>query len=273
MFAINDRSLVLRVLLSAFAASILAGIYAFTASPVYRSEVLVVPVDWERAGASIGTDGGIGGLASIAGLDLGRSNQSKVEAIATLKSHSFIADFVVDEDIRKVLYADAWDESSGSWDEEPTVNDATIHFLKQVMSVQEDRGTGLVTLRIDWQDPTVGAQWANQLVDRLNAAMRNRSTEIATASISFLEKELSTTSNADTIQSINRLLEQQIHRIMIANVLTEYAFRVIDPAVPSDLDDPVFPNKTLIILIGFLLGAILSAGLILLSKSFSIRIS
>jgi LPS O-antigen subunit length determinant protein (WzzB/FepE family) len=44
---------------------------------------------------------------------------------------------------------------------------------------------------------------------------------------------------------------------MLANVMPEYAFRVVDPALPPDLRDIVRPNKTFIVILGFLVGAMI----------------
>jgi uncharacterized protein involved in exopolysaccharide biosynthesis len=42
---------------------------------------------------------------------------------------------------------------------------------------------------------------------------------------------------------------------MLANVTEEYALRVIDRAMAPDRDDPIRPNKILLVVLGFLLGS------------------
>ena len=46
---------------------------------------------------------------------------------------------------------------------------------------------------------------------------------------------------------------------MLAAVTPEFAFRVIDRAVPSDKDDPHFPNKFLMLLAGPIVGFVIGA--------------
>ncbi len=250
---------------------ILAGVYSQFVVPVYRAEVLVLPVDWERAGSASELAGGLGSLASVAGFSLGGGSESKIEALATLRSRSFLTSFVEDHGIARLLYPKDWDRNTGSWIEEPTINDVIELFSEDVMTIKEDRSTGLVVVQIDWTDARLAAEWANLIVQQANEVMRKRSTDIATASISFLEKELESTSNLGTKQSINGLLEEQIHKIMIANVLVQYAFRVIDPAVPADADDPVFPKPLLMICAGIVLGFLVTICLFFIRGSVSIR--
>ena len=53
------------------------------------------------------------------------------------------------------------------------------------------------------------------------------------------------------------MIETRLTEQMLANVRKEFAFRVIDPAVPSDVDEPYRPKVLLNALAGALLGALL----------------
>ncbi len=151
-----------------------------------------------------------------------------------------------------------WDERAGKWKvsvkRQPTEADASKYFDRRVRSVTEDKKTGLITLRIVWRDREVAAAWANELVARLNSEMQHRAITQADASLGFLKKELEETNVVDTRVAINRLIENQINQRVLANVTAEYAFRVIDHALPADEDDVVRPKKFLMVLIGAFLG-------------------
>jgi uncharacterized protein involved in exopolysaccharide biosynthesis len=51
---------------------------------------------------------------------------------------------------------------------------------------------------------------------------------------------------------------------MLATIRDEYAFHVIDPAVPSDLDKRVQPTRTVMVVAGGVLGVILGLIFVLL---------
>ncbi len=99
-------------------------------------------------------------------------------------------------------------------------------------SVSKDKQTGLITLAIEWRDPVQAASWANELVARLNAEMRARAIARTSASIDYLQKELANTSEVETKRAMDRVMEAQINKRMLATVTEEYALRVVDRALP-----------------------------------------
>jgi uncharacterized protein involved in exopolysaccharide biosynthesis len=109
---------------------------------------------------------------------------------------------------------------------------------------------------VEWRDPVLAADWVNDLVGRLNAEMRSRAIAATEASVGYLEKELATTSTIETKQAIARLMEAQINQKMLANVTQEYAFRIVDRALPPDPKDVVWPNKLLLVALGPIVGLI-----------------
>jgi LPS O-antigen subunit length determinant protein (WzzB/FepE family) len=72
----------------------------------------------------------------------------------------------------------------------------------------------------------------------------------------FLEKELQSSSTVEARDAISRLIEAQVKERMLANVTPDYSFRVVDKAIPADRDDPVKPQKALLIAVGVLLGLV-----------------
>jgi uncharacterized protein involved in exopolysaccharide biosynthesis len=55
---------------------------------------------------------------------------------------------------------------------------------------------------------------------------------------------------------INRLMEAEINRRMLANVTQEYAFRIVDRALVPDKADIVRPRKTVLLIGGPVLGLV-----------------
>lgn len=240
-----------------------AVVYALLATEWYRADVLLAPVE-ERSAPSIG--GQLGGLAALAGVTV--ESGDSVEAVATLESRDFIRSFIEDFDLLPILFADRWDSESKRWlveeqDDEPDIRDAVTHFLQNVLDVEEDRQTGLVTLTIDWVDPVLAADWADTLVRRLNARLRERALREAEANVEYLQGELLQTSVVTLQQSISRLLESELQKLMLARGNEEFAFRIIDGAVPPK--DPVRPKRVLVVAIGVLVGGMLGVFFVFLA--------
>lgn len=274
---VEDEALDVRALLAKLAtrrwfilASTLGFCAAFTAAaflmtPVYRSTTILVPVTENRTSGMLGSAlGQLGGLASIAGLNLTGQGSETEEALAVLHSRQFTEAFIKDYNLLPKLYSKRWDAVNHKWkgdpDKVPTLGKAYKRFDKDVRSVIQDKKTNLVTLQIDWKDRNEAADWANELVRRLNEEMRARAIAKADASTGYLDKELAATTTTAARDAIGRLLETQIKQRMLANVTQEYAFRVVDRALPADRDDPVSPQKGLLFVVGLLIGAAVGIG-------------
>lgn len=244
---------------STIVCTLLLTAYAFLATPIYRSTVMLVPSSIERSGGTLGsTLGQLGSLAAIAGINVGTGDAETEEALAVLRSRGFTEKFILDKNLMPVIFSDAWDSSGGKWKvakaDEPTAAKAYKFFDKSIRTITEDKKTGLITLQIDWRDRYQAADWVNELVTRINSEMRSRAVVKADAAVGFLEKELKSTADIGTRDAINRLIEAQIKQRMLANVTESYVLRPIDWAKPSDMDDRIFPKKRLLIIAGLFTG-------------------
>lgn len=230
--------------------------YALLATEWYRAEVLLAPAE-ERSVQGLG--GQLGGLAALAGVSVGGGGSA--EPVAVLKSREFARAFIEDFDLVPVFFHEEWDEAGGTWlgddpDEWPEIRDAIEHFHEKVLKVTEARDSGLVTLAIEWTDPEAAAAWASELVFRLNKRMRAHALKEAETNVAFLQMELGQTSVVTLQQSIGRLLESELQKLMLARGNEEFAFRVIDPAFPPK--ERVWPRRALIMFLGTMVGGMLS---------------
>ncbi|MCC5873601.1 MAG: hypothetical protein JJU22_14465 [Gammaproteobacteria bacterium] len=233
-----------------------AVIYALTATEWYRAEVLLVPAE-ERS--SQGLSGQLGGLAGLAGISVGGG--SSAEALAILRSRQFLSRFIEDLDLLPVLLAERWDAEAGRWiveagEDAPDIRDAVRFMQDNVLSAREDSQTRLVTVAVEWTDPELATLWANALVERLNDRMRQQALVEAEANVAYLQEQLGATTLVTLQQTIGRLLENEMQKLMLARGNEQFAFRVLDPAeVPKRR---ARPNRTLIVALAVVLGGMLS---------------
>lgn len=241
--------------------------FAFLATPVYRAETLLVPV--ENSDKTTSPLLQLGALENLAGIGAGGAS---AEALAALGSRVFTDAFIREEKLMPVLFSERWDGTRGAWktgEEIPTAWDAYQTFNRKVRFVSKDVKTGLVTLAIEWRDPELAAQWANRLVQRINAERRAEAIREAETSITYLKEQLAETSLVEMQQAIYQLIEAKIKKIMVAKSLDEYAFKVIDPAVPPQ--EIASPRRVPLILLGLLFGLIVSALVVLVRARISGR--
>lgn len=241
--------------------------------PVYRSRIVLSPNIDSMNGAGLGDlMGQFGGLASLAGIRVPGGGDKQV-AIEHLRSRGLVAQFISDENLLPVLFDEAWDASANRWkvpaDKMPTLNDGVELFVTRIRRVQEDRGSGMVVLTIDWKDREESARWATELVIRTNRNLRDIAVREAESSIEYLKKNVENQEVVPVRETMSRLIESQTRTIVLAHAREQFAFRVVDPAVVSDADDFVSPNRPLLVVLGLLLGSMLGLALALVRSAAS----
>ncbi len=99
----------------AFAAAVMAVIVVLFLPNIYRAEALLAPNNQEAAGGLSALAAQYGGLANLAGLDIGGSQTDQIElGLEVLKSRKFISEFIQRHDILVPLVAArGWNSGSG----------------------------------------------------------------------------------------------------------------------------------------------------------------
>ena len=230
-------------------------IYALVAPQWYRADVVMVPADQKSMSNAFGQ---LGGLASLAGVSL--PSGSNTEPLAVLRSQGFSRGFIENRELTKTIL-DGFGESS----EERDVRDALKLFDTKVRSVVEEKKAGTVTLSIIWRDPVVAADWANSMVRMLNDRQRKKALDEAERNVTYLQKEIANTSVISLQQSLGRVLETEMQKLLLARGNEEFAYKIIDPAVASK--ERFAPRRSVIAVLSFLAG-ILFASMLTLTRHF-----
>jgi len=263
-------------------------IYALSLPNIYKAEATLAPTEEASGGGLASMAGQLGGLASLAGVNLGKSGTDKTTmAIEVLKSRAFLTDFVKKYDILPDLMAvESWSPSKGLAHNKEVYNSETKEWVRDVeppkqpeptsweyvktfreqMTVNRDQETGLVNVTVNHQSPEIAKQWVEWLVTEVNNHMRQRDIEEARRSLEYLNNELQDTSLSNMQQVFYQLIEKQTQTIMLANVRPEYIFQTLDPAVVPE--QKAKPSRALICIIGTFLGGFLSVGFVLIRNVF-----
>ena len=241
-----------RFLLAAVAGvfGIAAVVYALLLTPVYRAEVVVTPVaSGGLADSASAIAGRFGGLASLAGIDVGNSGVAGQEAQAVLESRRLLEEFIRRNDLVGVLVAPGSEQS--------TVWYAAKTLRETVTSITTDDLNGTTTVAVDWKDPEVAAAWANGLVALANELLRTKAIADSNRNIEYLNKQIAATSVVEMQRVLYGLIQTEMQTLMLANARVDYAFTVVDPAVVPEARSK--PKRRLIVLTGVAIGLALGA--------------
>lgn len=251
--------------------SLSSAVLVLTLTSWYRADVLLAPVRTTPADDLVSQLGSLGGLASLAGISVGGSTS---EPLGVLQSRDLAREFIEQQNLLPVLFARKWDAKSARWTptdakDWPDVRDGVKYLIDKIRTVTNDKKSGLVTLTIEWTDAKTAADWANLFVDRANERIRARALLDAQANVNFLQRELATTSVVTLQQSIGRLLDSELQKVMLARENKEFAFRVIDRAeVPKRR---VWPKRAQVVALATLFGGALSIYLVFLRDAIRRR--
>jgi uncharacterized protein involved in exopolysaccharide biosynthesis len=232
--------------------------YALLATQWFKADVVMVQAD---EGKSLsGNLAQLGGLASLAGINIGSGGLSQTP-LAVLKSKELARDFIADNNLTKVLLVDKVDSKTGDWkvrnpNRQPDIRDAVEYFQKKVCSVVEDKKAGVVTLSITWRRSDLSAEWANELARRVNVKLRDRATTEAERNIKYLKDEMAATNVTSLQESIGKVLQTEMQKLLLARGNDEFAFKVVDRAVAPR--KRVWPQRILVVISSSILGLLVS---------------
>lgn len=268
-----------------FIFAILSIFYALSKPNIYKASTVLYPATSEsNTGGLASLAGQFGGLASMAGINLSGNGADKtVLAMEIIRSRSFIENFIAKHNLLvPLIAAKGWEPSSGKLIIDPelynseqkkwvrkskapfkTIPSAWEGYMKflEVIAISQNDKTSMISITIDYYSPVLAQQWLSWLVADINEFMREQDKLEAEASIDYLTKQLEKTNIASMETVFYQLIEEQTKNMMLTHVKKEYIFKTIDPAQVPDIKSA--PKRAIIVVVGTMLGGLLSILLIL----------
>ncbi|MGO4891646.1 Wzz/FepE/Etk N-terminal domain-containing protein [Flavobacterium sp. W21_SRS_FM6] len=259
--------------------------YALSLPNIYKSEALLAPANSEQQGGLGALASQFGGLASLAGVNLGGAKADKTDmAIEILKSREFFSQFVDRHNILPDLMAvKEWDRINNSviYDTEiylpksdewvrqvkpprqikPSMQEA-IETFKNLLNLAKDKETSMVNISIQHYSPYIAKQWVDWLIRDINLNMKSRDKQEAEKSIAYLQSQIEKTTITEHKTLLYQLIEEQTKTLMFAEVRDEYVFKTIDSALVPELKAK--PKRALIVVLGVLLGGMVAVMIVLI---------
>ena len=257
--------------------------YALSIPNQYKATALLAPAQSDGGGLSSAL-GQLGGLASLAGVNIGGGESSESQiAQEIMKSWSFVEKFISDNDLEVEVYAaegwskdsdelyinqDAYDSESGEWLTEdssgnvaPPTSWQLFETFSGMLSVSEDKKSGLVSVSIEYYSPQVAKEWLDSYISAINEHMQARQVAKVSNNIDYLKAQIDKTSIAEMREVFYTIIEEQTKNKMVAEASPDYAFVAVSPSmVPEEKSQP---KRALICILGTLLGGMLSVLLVL----------
>ena len=269
--------------------SIIAVIYSLLLPNIYESKSLLVPVD--TSGGIDRAIGNYGTLQGLAGFNLPNAGVegNAQKAINKISSLSFFENNILPNIYLPDLMAlkswnsntntlaydgSIYDANSNTWIRDysypqqqiPSAQESFEVFVAKNLSLSEDRNSGFVTLSIKHQSPFIAKQWAELVVNEVNAFYRQKDKSESEKAVSYLNQQILLTNLSEIKEAMARLLQEEIKKLSLIEAKMYYVFDYIDP--PAVMEKKSEPNRALICILSALLGGMLSIVLVLMKHYF-----
>ncbi|WNO61682.1 Wzz/FepE/Etk N-terminal domain-containing protein [Rheinheimera sp. MMS21-TC3] len=264
------------IMIFVFICSVGAVFYTLSLPNIYRAEMILAPAGED---SSLKLPGQLGGLAALAGVNLGSSSgKDKTLAIEVLKSRGFMMRFIEKYDLYVPAFAaKGWDRETDTliineklydperqeWVREhkpyQQVKPSSLEVHKEfekTFNLDQDKLTGMIKVSLQHYSPALARDWLTLMVKELNEDIRVRTINEAESSIAFLQKHVNEAEIADIRTMLYLLIEEQTKNLMLANVRDEYVLKVVDPAVVPE--EKYGPKRALIVVLIAFLSTILA---------------
>jgi uncharacterized protein involved in exopolysaccharide biosynthesis len=136
----------------------------------------------------------------------------------------------------------------------------SYEVFKQHLSLSDDKKSGFISLSIKHQSPFVAKQWAELVVNEVNAFYRQKDKSESEKAVSYLNKQISMTGLSEIKQVLAQLLQEETKKLTLIEANQYYVFDYIDP--PAVMEKKSEPKRALICILSALLGGMLSIVLV-----------
>lgn len=170
-----------RIIALIFWASVIAAaIVSLLMTPIYQAKVTIMPIEssggrLSSALRSLGSVPFVGGMLP----SIGGASANKLEAV--LKSRTMAEDVIQSLDLIKILFEEPQDEP-------PSLQDA-VRSLTGITKFADDK-KGLISISVEYKDPGIAADIANQFTVALKRFLNENALSMAKRNRIFIENQL-----------------------------------------------------------------------------------
>jgi uncharacterized protein involved in exopolysaccharide biosynthesis len=165
---------------------------------------------------------------------------------ATLSSLETLSEFIAKEGIKTELLKNSIPSIAGIKVGSAEISEwRAIEALNDRVEVIPDKKTGLLRLRVEWYDAETSARWANEIVAFADFRLRQDALKTAEARLAYLRARVNDGGALAVQDAVAKVMEDTLRTIVMAGADREFAYRVVDKALPSV--HPARPRKKLII--------------------------
>ena len=258
-----------------FIVTSLAIVYVLAKPNEYKIYTVLAPQEKSK-GVSLG---GLGALASIAGVNIGGASgvTPDVAFKELLENYTFMKDFIGKNGFDKLLlspklqegyiFALGYDGIYKLFHSQKTVSKKITLFdiyknIKKSFSIDKDKKSGLITISFIHPNREFAYNILQMFLDDATKFLIERNMRDINAQIQKYQNELQKTHNIELKSELAKLISSLIKQKVYINTSKYYKVKVVtDPYIP-DPKDKAKPKRGLIVIVAFITSFILAIFLV-----------
>lgn len=249
----------------------------------YKATAVFTPASTSSTSSLSRLAGQFGGLAALAGVNLGAnsSGDKTVVAMELIKSWGFLEQFIRDNQIEVAVFAargwhrvnnslvinsDLYDVTKTKWVRKfeqaegktaaPSGWELYQGFVDRI-SISQDKKTNLISLSVEFYSPYLAKEWVEELATAVNKHIQAQDRQESVRSIQYLQEKLAQTNLTEMKLVFSRLIEEQTKNLMLADVSEEYVLKTLSAAkVPEEKSKP---RRAILCVLGTFMGGLFGA--------------
>jgi len=256
--------------------TILSIIWALYKPNEYKVYTLLAPQE-QAKGVNLG---GLGALASMAGVNIGGGSGITPDVAFSnlLSDYAFMKKFIIKNQIDKKYLDPNFDKNFifamnnrdiydffHSKSKEKKKIDFYLNIYKPIqkmISISTDKKTGLITVSVEGPNREFNYYLLNRFLKDSTDYLINRNLADINSKIQKYQKELAKTNNLELKQELASLISNLIKQKVYINTSKYYKVKVVtDPYIP-DIKDKTKPKRALIVIVAFITSFILGIFLV-----------
>ncbi len=180
-----------------FVASIAAVVMSLLAKKTYRADAVIMSISSKGGGggglSSLASQ--FGGLASLAGVNIGGSSAGDAEKIvAILKSRTLAENVINREHLMPIFFKDKWDAASLKWktndpNKQPNMEDG-VKAMRRVVTITDDKKSKTIRVTGIFFDQKITSAIVNTYLDELQNFISSNAFTTAKRNRIFIEGQL-----------------------------------------------------------------------------------
>lgn len=269
--------------------SIIGLIFSLFLPNLYESKSLLAPVNQSSSiSSAVRSYSSIAGIAGIS-LPSNKDDGNYEKAIKKVNTLSFFENNILPNIYLPDLMAfRSWNSKTNSilYDENiyniknntwpaynlnsqkkmPSAQESFEVFKTKHFNIIEDKKSGFVTLSMKHKSPFIAKQWAELVLNEVNAFYREKDKAQSQKAMNYLNQQITDATLSELKQVLAQLLQEETKKLTLIEANKFYVFDYIDP--PVVMEKKLEPNRAKIFILSAILGLVLGLFWVLIRHYF-----